>query len=262
MKGKSAIVTGSTQGIGEAISRKLIANGLSNLIICGRNNDRGEMLADEFSRSGCNTIYVQSDLSKINDCNKIIDVANKSFKTIDILVNSAGTTDRGTLIDTSPELFDKIFAINVRAPFFLMSGVVKTMISKNNSGSILNIISMSSHGGQPKLSAYSSSKGALAILTKNAAFAYMRDNIRINGLNIGWSNTPGEHRIQKENDKAPDNWLIEAVKDQPMGRLIEPKEIAEVSDFILSDKSGMMTGVIIDYDQSVHGANYTPPRPE
>jgi len=112
MKGKSAIVTGSTQGIGEAISRKLIVNGLSNLIICGRNSDRGEMLADEFSRFGCHTIYVQSDLSKINDCNKIIDVANKSFKTIDILVNSAGTTDRGTLIDTSPELFDKIFAIN------------------------------------------------------------------------------------------------------------------------------------------------------
>jgi NAD(P)-dependent dehydrogenase (short-subunit alcohol dehydrogenase family) len=261
MKGKNAIITGSTQGIGEAIARKLISNGLSNLIICGRNDNKGKKLSDELTELGCNTIYVKSDLSKLEDCNKIIDTAINSFKTIDILVNSAGTTDRGTLIDTSPELFDKIFSVNVRAPFFLMSGVVQNMIKTNNSGSILNIISMSSHGGQPKLSAYSTSKGALATLTKNAAFAYMRNNIRVNGLNIGWSDTPGEHSIQLNNDKAPDNWLIEAEKAQPMGRLIKPKEIAEVSNFILSAKSGMMTGVIMDYDQSVHGANYTPPRP-
>lgn len=261
MKGKNAIITGSTQGIGEAIARKLISKGLSNLIICGRNNNKGNKLSDELTELGCNTIYVKSDLSKLVDCNKIINTAIKSFKTIDILVNSAGTTDRGTLIDTSPELFDKIFAVNVRAPFFLMSGVVQNMIKNNNSGSILNIISMSSHGGQPKLSAYSTSKGALATLTKNVAFAYMRNNIRVNGLNIGWSDTPGEHSIQINNDKAPDNWLIKAEKDQPMGRLIKPKEIAEVSNFILSAKSGMMTGVIMDYDQSVHGANYTPPRP-
>jgi len=261
MKGKNAIVTGSTQGIGEAISRKLISKGLSNLIICGRNNAKGEKLSKELSDLGCNTIYVQSDLTSLNDCNNIINVATESFKTIDILVNSAGTTDRGTLIDTTPELFDKIFAVNVRAPFFLMSGVVENMISNNIPGSILNIISMSSHGGQPKLSAYSSSKGALVTLTKNAAFAYMKNKIRINGLNIGWSDTPGEHKIQIENDKAPSDWLIDAEKNQPMGRLIKPNEIAEVSDFIISENSGMMTGVIIDYDQSVHGANYTPPRP-
>ncbi len=261
MKGKSAIITGSTQGIGEAISRKLISEGLNNLIICGRNKEQGIKLSKEYTELGCKTIYVESDLNKIDDCNKIIDIANKSFGTIDILVNSAGITERGTLIDTTLELFDKIFAVNVRAPFFLMSGVVKNMISNKNSGSILNIISMSSHGGQPKLSAYSSSKGALATLTKNAAFAYMRNGIRINGLNIGWSDTPGEHKIQKESDNAPDDWLINAESDQPLGRLIKPKEIAEVSYFILSDKSGMMTGVIMDYDQSVHGANYTPPRP-
>jgi len=261
MKGKNAIITGSTQGIGEAISRKLISKGLSSLVICSRNNELGSKLSKEFTELGCNTVYVQSDLTDINDCKNIVDVATKSFNTIDILVNSAGTTDRGTLIDTTPELFDKIFAVNVRAPFLLMSGVVKNMISNNISGSILNIISMSSHGGQPKLSAYSSSKGALATLTKNAAFSYMRQNIRINGLNIGWSDTPGEHKIQTENDNAPDDWLIEAEKDQPMGRLIKPNEVAEVSEFILSDKSGMMTGVILDYDQSVHGANYTPPRP-
>ena len=261
MKGKNAIVTGSTQGIGETISRKLISKGLSNLIICGRNYDKGNKLSKEFTGSGCNTVYVESDLSKIEDCTKIVDIAIKKFKKIDILVNSAGTTDRGTLIDTSHELFDKIFAINVRAPFFLMSGVVKNMISNNNSGTILNIISMSSHGGQPKLSAYSTSKGALATLTKNSAFAYMRNHIRINGLNIGWSDTPGEHKIQKESDNAPDDWLINAENDQPLGRLIKTQEIAEVSEFMLSEKSGMMTGVIMDYDQSVHGANYTPPRP-
>ena len=120
--------------------------------------------------------------------------ADKAFGRVDVLVNVAALTDRGTIISTTPpELFDRMFAVNVRAPFFLMQDAAKIMRREKIEGAMINILSMSAHGGQPFLAAYSSSKGALAILTKNAAFALMPDHIRVNGLNIGWMDTPGEH---------------------------------------------------------------------
>src|SRR5262249_59459339 len=93
-------------------------------------------------------------------------------------------------------------------------------------GTVVNILSMSAHGGQPFLAAYSSSKGALAILTKNAAFALMPDHIRVNGLNIGWMDTPGEHAIQMRCHTTDPNWLKAAESSQPFGRLIKPVEVA------------------------------------
>lgn len=261
MKNKVAVVTGSTQGLGESIARKLIASGLSGLVICGRNKTNGERLESELNEIGCDTIYIQCDLAKIEDCERLISVTAKKFNKVDILVNSAAITDRGTLLETTPELYDRIFAINTRAPFFLMQGIAKLMISKKNPGTMLNIISMSSYGGQPFLAAYSASKGALKTLTKNTAFALMRHHIRVNGLNLGWTDTPGEHAIQKKYHGAHDNWLEDVEKEQPFGRLIKADEIAELAVFLLSNRSGLMTGAIIDFDQSVDGANYIPPRP-
>lgn len=261
MKNKVAVVTGSTQGLGESIARKLLANGLGGLVICGRSKAHGERLSSEFNGLGCDTIYVECDLAKIEDCERVVRSTEKKFNKADILVNSAGVTDRGTLLETTPELYDHIFAINTRAPFFLMQGIAKLMINKKISGTMLNIISMSSYGGQPFLAAYSASKGALLTLTKNTAFALMRHHIRVNGLNLGWTDTPGEHAIQKKYHGAHDNWLEEIEKTQPFGRLIKPDEVAEVAAFLLSNKSGLMTGTIIDFDQSVDGANNLPPRP-
>lgn len=261
MQDKMAIVTGSTQGLGESIARKLIEDGLQGLFICGRNIENGNRLSEEFNDLGCTTIYVPSDLANMDDCRKIVDIAKSEFNRVDILVNSAGITDRGTLFDTTPELFDRIFAVNTRPPFFLMQGVAKIMVANKTPGTILNIISMSSHGGQPFLAAYCGSKGALVTLTKNIAFALIRHHIRVNGLNIGWMDSPGEHFIQKKYHDADDNWLQEAEKKQPLGRLIKPAEVAEVAAFLVSDKSGLMTGAIIDYDQSVVGAYHNPPPP-
>jgi NAD(P)-dependent dehydrogenase (short-subunit alcohol dehydrogenase family) len=191
----------------------------------------------------------------------VIEVAKTSFSDIHILVNSAGITDRATLFDTSEDFYNRMFAINVKAPFFLMQGVSRLMVEKNISGSILNILSMSSYGGQPFLAAYSASKAALLTLTKNSAFALMRNHIRVNGINLGWTNTPGEDYVQRKYHNANQNWLSEAETKQPFGRLIKIADVAELAYFILSEKSGVLTGAIIDYDQSVHGANYLPPRP-
>jgi NAD(P)-dependent dehydrogenase (short-subunit alcohol dehydrogenase family) len=117
----------------------------------------------------------------------------------------------------------------------------------------VNIISMSSYGGQPFLSPYSMSKGALATLTKNVANSVVKHRIRVNGLNLGWMDTPGEAAIQKRFHNAADNWIEEAERGQPFGRLVKTAEVAQLVAYLLSDRSGLMTGSIIDFDQNVVG---------
>lgn len=249
-----AVVTGSTQGLGEAVARKLIADRLiGGLVICGRKAEDGRRLAAEFATLGCPTEYVAADLSRVEDCRSVMAAAKKSFGRIDYLVNSAATSERGSILDSTPELFDRIFALNVRAPFFLMQHALKLMIERGIRGAIVNILSMSSHAGQPFLSPYSASKGAMATLTKNVALSVRPHRIRVNGLNIGWMDTPGETAIQKRFHNATDDWLSKAEEQQPFGRLLKPAEVAEAVSFLLSDRSGLMTGSVIDFDQQIAG---------
>jgi NAD(P)-dependent dehydrogenase (short-subunit alcohol dehydrogenase family) len=253
---KVAIVTGSTQGLGEAIARRLIDQQMiAGLVICGRSTAKGERLAAEFTERGCRTEFVQADLANVEDCRRVVANARSTFNRVDYLVNCAATTDRGTILDSSPELFDRMVAINVRAPFFLMQESLKLMIERGIRGSVVNILSMSSHGGQPFLCPYSMSKGAMATLTKNVAASVVREQIRVNGLNIGWMDTPGEHAIQKEFHHAANDWLARAEERQPFGRLLKAPEVADVVSFLLSDRAGMMTGSIIDFDQTINGTH-------
>jgi NAD(P)-dependent dehydrogenase (short-subunit alcohol dehydrogenase family) len=261
LAGNIAVITGGTQGLGEATARLFADRGVAGLVICGRNYERGNTIADELTSAGCKTRYVEADLSRIEDCGKVIAETDKTFGNLHALVNVAATTDRGTILDTSPELFDRIFAINVRAPFFLMQQAAILMRRHRTAGSIVNILSMSGHGGQPFLSAYSTSKGALATLTRNTAFSLLSDRIRVNGLNIGWMDSPGEHAIQGAFHNAPANWLADAERKQPFGRLIKPDEVARAIAFLCSSESGMMTGSIIDFDQSVLGCADSAPHP-
>jgi NAD(P)-dependent dehydrogenase (short-subunit alcohol dehydrogenase family) len=261
LDGKIAVVTGGTQGLGEAVARLFAERGVRGLVICGRNAERGHAAADDITRQGCRTEYVRADLERIDDVRAVMVAADRAFGRVDALVNVAGITDRGTLFDTSPELFDRMFAINTRAPFFLMQDAAKIMRRERIEGAMVNILSMSAHGGQPFISAYSGSKGALATLTKNAAFSLLPWRIRVNALNIGWMNTPGEDRIMRLNHGAEDGWLEKAAAEQPFGRLIEPREVARTCAFLVSAESGLMTGAIIDFDQSVVGCYESAPHP-
>lgn len=255
---KVAIVTGSTQGLGEAIARQLISEKMiGGLVVCGRSAERGGRLAAELNALGCRTVFVPADLSRVEDCQAVVEAARGEFGRIDYLVNSAATSERGSILDSTPELFDRIMALNVRAPFFLMQGALRLMIEQGIRGSIVNIISVSSHGGQPFLTPYSTSKGALVTLTKNVAGSVAQERIRVNGLNLGWMDTPGEHAIQKRFHDAADDWLEKAERAQPMGRLVKPQEVAQTVAFLLSERSGLMTGAIIDFDQHVLGASAT-----
>lgn len=254
LHGKVAVVTGGTQGLGAAIARHFAQQGAAAVIVCGRNQEKGEQIAQRLDNENAGSVaFVRADLSRVEDCRRVIATADERYGRVDILVNAGGMTDRGTILDTEPELFDSIFATNVRGPFFLMQETIKVMRREKITGSIVNICSMSALAGQPFIAAYCSSKGALATLTRNTAYALLRNRIRVNGLNIGWMASEGEDRIMKTYHNAEDNWLEKAAAAQPFGRLIQPEEVARAVAFLASDESGLMTGSVVEFDQSVWG---------
>ena len=262
LAGKICIVTGGTQGLGEAIARAYVAAGAAGIVICGRNSENGQRVAKELANRTTRVRYVRADLGKLADCRKVVAVAAKQYGRVDVLVNAAGLTDRGTILDTTEERFDELFNVNVKAPFFLIQEVARIMTAQRIHGSIVNIQSMSAHGGQSFITAYCASKGALAALTKNVAHSLIKYRIRCNGLNIGWMATPGEDRIMKTYHGAKDGWLEEAVKAKPFGRLIDPDEVARACVYLGSGESGLMTGANIDFDQNVIGAGDAPLEPQ
>lgn len=259
--GKIAVVTGSTQGLGKAVAKILAERGAEGIVICGRDMVRGEATTREIKETyGTNAIFIQFEQSSIEDCKNVISISDKIFGRIDTLVNCAAITNRGTILNTTPELFDAIFNTNVRGPFFLTQKTLEVMIREQIEGTIVNIGSMSAKAGQPFLTAYCASKGALATLTENIAFSVLRNRIRINSLNIGWMASEGENLIQQSDGNPPD-WLERAAPQQPFGRLIDPNEVARAVAFLASSESGLMTGANINYDQSIWGAYESSPHP-
>ncbi|MXN64000.1 SDR family oxidoreductase [Stappia sp. GBMRC 2046] len=263
LDGKIAIVTGGTQGLGAAIARQFAAAGAAGLVTCGRTSDKGQAVAEDISSAhGIRVEFVTADLGRVEDCSNVIETADILFGRIDILVNAAGITDRGNLLNTSPELFDRMFAVNTRAPFFLMQGAAKVMIREGTEGAIVNIGSTSERAGQPFIAPYCASKGALATLTRNSGYALMRNRIRVNQLDIGWMASDGEDLTQRTYHKADADWLDKAAAAQPFGRLLDPAEVARAVAFLASNDSGMMTGAVIHFDQSVWGGyDAAPPVP-
>ncbi|MDQ0422594.1 NAD(P)-dependent dehydrogenase (short-subunit alcohol dehydrogenase family) [Peteryoungia aggregata LMG 23059] len=260
---KIAVVTGGTQGLGAEVARLFAERGAGGLVICGRSRDKGKAKAREIAeRYGTPVHFVAADLGQVADCRAVIAAAGEKFGRIDALVNVAAITDRGTILDTDEALFDRMFAINTRAPFFLIQETVKLMLRDGIEGSIVNISSMSAMAGQPFIAAYCASKGALDTLTRNVAFGLLKNRIRCNALNIGWMASDGEDRIQREHHGAPDDWLQQAAARQPFGRLVDPAEVARACAYLSSEESGLMTGATINFDQSVWGAYEDSPHPK
>jgi NAD(P)-dependent dehydrogenase (short-subunit alcohol dehydrogenase family) len=251
LDGRVLVVTGGTHGLGAAIAARAARLGAAGIIICGRDARRGEAVRRELETLGCDAAFVSAELAEEAACRAVIAACDERFGRLDGLVNAAGLSTRGTLDDTSVELWDRLFAVNVRAPFILMQEGARLM-RRAGGGSIVNIITMASHGGEPVLTAYAASKGALATLTRNAGYQLQPDRIRVNGLNIGWTATEGEHAVQTGTGE-PDDWLAAADAGAPFGRLLRPEDIAPMVTYLLSDAAAMVTGSVIDFDQTVHG---------
>lgn len=251
--GKIAVITGSTQGLGEGVARLMAARNAEGLVLCGRNAVRGEAIAEELSSIGSQTIFIKADLEKIAEGQKVIDQAEEAFGRLDCLVNCAAATDRGSIENTTEEIWDKLFNMNVKSQFFMAQRAIEVMRRHKTEGSIVNIGTIVAHGGPPFLIPYSSSKGALSIMTRAVANAVRHDRIRMNTLNIGWTNTPREHVVQTEVHSRPENWLELACQEQPFGRLIEVDDVARAVAFLASSESGLMTGAVIDFDQTIIG---------
>jgi NAD(P)-dependent dehydrogenase (short-subunit alcohol dehydrogenase family) len=252
LTGKVLLISGGTQGLGAGIARAAAREG-ATLVLAGRNAELGEKVAAELQNTGADAVFVRTDIGDVSQAQAAVAATIEGHGRIDCLVNAAGLTARGTMLDTTLELFDQHIAVNLRAPFFLMQAAIADMRERGEPGTIVNVISIDSHGGQAILAPYVAAKAGLAGLTKNAAHAHRWDRIRINGLNIGWSATDGENTTQQQTHDAGANWQQQAAARLPMGKLGQVDEIADFVVFLLSDRSGVVTGSVIDWDQNVIG---------
>jgi NAD(P)-dependent dehydrogenase (short-subunit alcohol dehydrogenase family) len=247
LDGTVLLVSGGTQGVGAGIARAAVREG-ALVTVSGRRAEVGEEAAAELGAR-----FVAADVADPERARASVAAVVAEHGRIDALVNAAGLTDRGTLLDTTPELFDRHVAVNLRGPFFTMQAAVADMVARGAPGSVLNVISSSEHGGQPHLAPYVAAKAGLAGLTRNAAHAHRFDRVRINGLDIGWTDTPGEDATQRTFHAADDGWRAAAAARLPMGKLGQVDEIADFAVFLLSPRSGVVTGSVIDWDQNVLG---------
>jgi NAD(P)-dependent dehydrogenase (short-subunit alcohol dehydrogenase family) len=252
LQDRVAVVTGSGAGMGEGMARLFAAEG-GQLVISGRDEQKGQAAADSIVKSGGRAFFQRADVSLEADCRALIEATVQHYGRIDVLVNNVGLSTRGNIEDTTVELWDRLFATNVRSAFICMQQAVQHMKTQGK-GSIINIGSVNAYIGEPKLMAYSASKGALMTLTKNTASYLNRYRIRVNQLNVGWTDTPNEHRVKTQEEGKGDNWLEEAARTRPFGRLLVPRDIAFAALYFASDESECITGSVLDLEQYPVGA--------
>lgn len=244
-----ALIIGGTQGLGLAIARALIDQGCRCIVITGRDVAKGEAAAQRIGAQ-----FMALDLDDAADVIVTVNRAADALGGLTALVNAAALTDRGSIRDTTLDAYDRMMAANVRAPFFAIQTFANRAIVAGHPAQVVNILSMAAHCGQTFLAPYSASKAALLNITKNAANALRHDRIRVNGLNCGWMDTPGEDMIQRKYHGGGDDWLQKAEAAQPMGMLVKPDHVATLAAYLLGSGSGVITGSIIDFDQNVAGS--------
>ncbi|GAB5377442.1 MAG: SDR family oxidoreductase [Acuticoccus sp.] len=252
LDGKVVVVTGAASGVGRAVAEVAAGAGAGALFLIDR--DAAGLAAAATAIDGPALAQHVADLGESGTATAAVAAALTRFGRIDALVNAAALTDRASFQSASEAEWDRLFAVNARAPFFLMQGAIADMTRRGAPGAIVNILSINAHCGAPDLAVYSATKGALMTLTRNAAHAHLKGGIRVNGINLGWTKTPAEDRMQADTLGGGPGWAARAAAAMPLGRLIEPAEVARQTVWLLSDASAPMTGVAVDLDQHVLGA--------
>ena len=243
MDGKVAIVTGAGQGIGRAIALSLSEKG-ANLVIADINGKTASEVVNEIEASGRKAISVQTDVSKVNDIKKLVEMAVQEFSTVDILVNNAGILHTTKVEDITEEEWDRIMGVNLKSMFFMSQQVLPYMKSQK-SGRIINISSLAGRmGGYANGLAYSASKAGVIGLTMALARRIAEFDITVNAV------APGtvEGEMIKQISAKEREILKQTI---PVKRLGKPENIADVVAFLASDASSFMTGAVIDVNGGI-----------
>jgi NAD(P)-dependent dehydrogenase (short-subunit alcohol dehydrogenase family) len=240
MQKKTAIITGGGSGFGREVALKLAKKG-TNITVVDISRENGEETVRLCKELGCNAIFVQADVSKVEDVKKYVAKTIDSFGKIDLFFNNAGVSGSGVrTIECSVEEFNNIVDVNLNGVFYGLKFVISEML-KTGGGVIVNTASLGGLVGIPTLGAYSATKHAVIGLTKTIAGEYGRENIRINAIAPGTNETP----MVKAYPKKAIKQMAEAV---PMGRLGQPHEVADVVCFRLSEQSSYIHGAVISID--------------
>lgn len=242
-----ALVTGSTRGIGAGIARAFAEHGVK-VVVHGlpRHAAEGKRLVAAIRAAGGEARLVTGDLAREAFCRRLVAATLKHFGRLDILVNNAGIFPRGDILNTSVELWDRIFAVNLRAPFILAQEAVKHM-KRRRSGCIINIGSVNAYIGLRRLVAYAASKGGLMTFSRNLANSLTRYRIRVNLINPGWVFTEGEDHMESVEEGRGKNWTKAVLKTRPFGRMLAPADVARAALFFARNE--LVSGAVLDYEQ-------------
>jgi NAD(P)-dependent dehydrogenase (short-subunit alcohol dehydrogenase family) len=247
LNGKVALVTGSAIGIGAAIATALARDG-ARVVVTGTQVDRGRELA---ATLGHDSLFLPADFRDVASTEALAAAALTACGGIDILINNAALTDRGTLETLTAEHFDTVMHVNLRSALLLSRAALPSL--KQRSGVIVNIGSVNGYVGWQNLLVYSASKAGLMTASKSMANALKYARVRVHCINPGWVDSEGERVQMKRLGHAEDFLDVEGAK-LPMGRLIAPSEIAEAALFLVSDKCSAFTGMVLDLEQFPLGA--------
>jgi NAD(P)-dependent dehydrogenase (short-subunit alcohol dehydrogenase family) len=243
LKDKVILVTGSTTGIGEAIARRAVTEG-AKVLIHGRDVARGKALAGEL---GSNAALHVDDIADPAAPVRMVAAAIAAFGRLDTLVNNAAAVTRSNLSNTDATLFDRLIAINLRAPLLLIQAAFPHL--RDSHGCVLNIGSVNGYCGEQNLLAYSISKGGLMTLSRNLGDALARDGVRVNHFNVGWVLTPNEYQV-KIADGLPPDWPERIGRTKaPSGALIKPEQIAAAAVYWMGDESRPISGTVLELEQ-------------
>ena len=251
--GKTCVVTGGSQGLGYATAELLKARGAANVLLVGRDREKGEAAAASLGSDDCHVVFLSADLSTIDGAEAVVQTTDRLFGVVHAVACCAAATWRGTVWNTTGSMWDEMLALNVRANGLLITGMAKIMDREGVSGSIALVGSIAHHGGIGELYPYVVSKHALEAMVRHAAYSLRMEQIRVNLINPGWMDTPAEDAVQKKFHDAPDDWLAVAEAEQPFKRILKPEEVARGICFMLSGESGLMSGASIDFDQTMPG---------
>ncbi|WP_319436014.1 SDR family NAD(P)-dependent oxidoreductase [Mycobacterium sp. RTGN5] len=240
MTGVTALVTGSTSGIGAAVAGELAARG-ANVLVCGRDRDRGNAVVDEIRRSGGSAEFLAADLSAGAVSAKDLAARANALvgRPIDILVNNAAIGVVAPAAAFPVEGFQSLVATNLEAPYYLVAELAPAMAERGR-GAIVNISSMAAQLAMPGMSVYGATKAALLYLTKSWAAEFGPHGVRVNAVIPGPTRTPGSAQL----GDALDAMAAQA----PAGRVAEPSEIAAAVAFLVSDAASFIHGAALSVD--------------